>query len=1213
DKSIGFGALPGDEAGFDRTSPAAQAADAASRRVISDRIKNLANRFSQSNLGEAAETSEALPLTTPVIARRHSNSPSVSERVSLFDGSSQGAKDARSIAALFGKFGDASAASPGGRHSRASSVAGGSVRQRAETLEAGPETSSQASVPESSGEHADKPSELEGAESFPYRVPHVDTPGGSSFASDLSDEGLYRSRLKAMTSEPTATIAAGVQVSFTQSQGSLGAEKETQAALRGLRSDGLSKRRGSVHTAFGEPDSLRIVTDPVAISDAYRGVSPRTSIGAKLATEAGRSRSSSAANSPSGTFSSRHGSFRRPGSVVANARPSSAALAELGRQRALSQTSEAAEDEPAELDLQTDQSLFGALVQALGTRSFDRLDPALSTAAGGSIHSAAGSVAAVLLHMGSGKILAQADYERYVREVPAAKSRLQSARTRLALEMRMRDSAKSLAELHKNGGMFKAKNQQHAEELSSANARVQQVEVEISDLSTKLRLMESGLHDHQGAVLAAALRSLVGDAARIEDGARGYAQRMSERCASLEQQLAGLRLSHRSERDRLTSEAAQAQRALEEQVRVLQQRCVARETDDSDPETPLTRHSANRAVERLTGEVAVLREHKSDAEQRARALEARLDDALLQKQEMQQQLTDLRAQAAEMAEAAQHSLEQARGRADKGWQCVEAFASGIAAAVPALREIRALHQGSLPTPSDDDAGSTLPASPVMSLKFVDAGVSIDALEKPTADSWDAPAATGAMQLLTAAVGGCAGLYSESLKLHETNMQLLMDLGTEKRLREAQGLAIAQQREKLTRASETSERRIDETTKDLAAKHDKAKSAWDEERQRLLDNIERLSQDVKAMQDNAQIRALPVPSADSAVSSPAVIGSIEHVADHEQRIAGLQQDLELKTAETDSLQKQVAELEPLRMRCSELEDQLAQLQQGMKSAEPAAEPVLGDYVQKLKDANVLLASEPRTDEIGQVHEMYSLKLMAKEDALRNREDELEEIRASIGEIAATLQMALPSDTGSLPRSSPLRPASRTRTGFLQGLKSNYLGISPEVPAEPLHRAPSSQSLGTQQGIDGVPQQVAGLVPLAQAASTEVRRLKSLIYELDEQTRLARVELGDTQERYNNLKKHCQMRQIKEDSVQQDIAHVLAQISRMRDKVLRAERDKARLEKEVGELWARCLRAEEQTAGEVVEQISGRLGSAEWAKRPEEHVPRPSKFAQLTAIP
>ncbi|KAJ1941106.1 hypothetical protein FBU59_003597, partial [Linderina macrospora] len=479
DTSIPFGALSGDESGFDRgtgssaVSPETQAADAANRRVISDRIKNLATRFSQNNLAEVPEASAALlpPPSAPVITRRHSNSPSVSERVSLFDGSTQDSTDARNMAAMFGKFGDASASNPGssGRHSRSSSVAGISIRNQTESVQlssaAGSAPASQpqslmgtllsASNNQSADDLVDKSpvrhtQALGGADQFPYRVPHMDMAGDSSFASDLGDSedgedgtdrirSMYRPRLQSIGSEPTATIAAGVQVNFGQSQTSLATQRDagnsgSGVAYRGLRGDGPSKRRGSVRTAFGmadgTQDSLRIVTDPVAMTDSYRGVSPRGSFGAKsqltsAAAESlisGRSRSPSVTNSPNGTFNSRHGSFRRPGSVVPSVRPGSMIVAptvdmqkslsgaprgfdSVGRQRAFSQTSEPAPgigigigmqasasssawELPAtpmpELELKSDQALFGQLVQALGTRSFDRLDDALATAVGAS-------------------------------------------------------------------------------------------------------------------------------------------------------------------------------------------------------------------------------------------------------------------------------------------------------------------------------------------------------------------------------------------------------------------------------------------------------------------------------------------------------------------------------------------------------------------------------------------------------------------------------------------------------------------------------------------------------------------------------------------------------------------------------------------------------------------------------------------------------------
>ncbi|KAJ1801800.1 hypothetical protein LPJ75_006393, partial [Coemansia sp. RSA 2598] len=292
------------------------------------------------------------------------------------------------------------------------------------------------------------------------------------------------------------------------------------------------------------------------------------------------------------------------------------------------------------------------------------------------------------------------------------------------------------------------------------------------------------------------------------------------------------------------------------------------------------------------------------------------------------------------------------------------------------------------------------------------------------------------------------------------------------------------------------------------------------------------------------------------------------------------------------------------------------------------------------------------------------LMSKEDSLRNREDELEAIRASAAELEATLHGLLPAPKpsyGSLGRSSlntsppmvshmrpysPLaqqsysqsKPSSasgslRNRSAsFFQGLRSNYLGMgdstdvsaappvaslaihtdtqslasasasasrslspsadgSPMVPERPgaIHSAPPKLTAA-----DGVPQLIRGLIPLAQMAAAEVRRLKNLIYDLEAQSRETRMELFETQEKLANLQAYCAQRAKQEEAVQEDITHVLAQISRLRARVAELERERTRYEAEADQLRAKCREMGDRTAEHVLDLIVNRVGTSAWAQ-------------------
>ncbi|KAJ2520079.1 hypothetical protein GGH20_004490, partial [Coemansia sp. RSA 1937] len=112
--------------------------------------------------------------------------------------------------------------------------------------------------------------------------------------------------------------------------------------------------------------------------------------------------------------------------------------------------------------------------------------------------------------------------------------------------------------------------------------------------------------------------------------------------------------------------------------------------------------------------------------------------------------------------------------------------------------------------------------------------------------------------------------------------------------------------------------------------------------------------------------------------------------------------------------------------------------------------------------------------------------------------------------------------------------------------------------------------------------------------EANRLKSLIGDLESQSQEAHVELIETRAKLNQLQNHCSARTQHEDAVQQDIAHVLGQISRLREQVVKLEREKSLYEEEASELRAHCRKMEDRTSEQVLQLIVDRVGKREWEK-------------------
>ncbi|KAJ2058432.1 hypothetical protein GGI17_005035 [Coemansia sp. S146] len=1508
-----------DQIGFDlpappaRQQPTAPAAEA-NKRVISERIKSLANRFSSSSLKEQAEP----PSTPYAMQRRPSNTPSVSERVSLFDQQELLSNDPR-LSGLFGKFGMASGRP--GMHSRSSSVAGSISRSsdarssidgfrgpigpssdvgalRTPGMPCSPSLASKSTSLGDTDSDERPASRVDGvsvpASTFGPRTvvspsnkssnnplpaqPTVDNkpsavPTPSSYNNDSRDS---------VAADRQLTIAAGVQLNFLRPLSMSGTHTTNGGSAagggyRGVRSDGPGKRRGSIHSTFGtNEDGLYIITDPIDTTASHQPTpSPRTQGGSDLHA----SRVSSAATSPTGIQTSRATPVRRAGAVVTVSASHAGSLDEI--QRSISAASHSAEVRPAVRTRSqsqvsaprtpvlvgahtefrkpstrkgrsppppgdtvngtphqqpTSSTLFGNLSRHIAFDPDAPTDSILARAVGsdpllsdsgieesgadyvvpGATHTAAMSalVEAVINTADAGKVLPLTEYEQCVREVPALKMRLQSARTRHSLEIRMRDTAKNLVDLNKGSaigvGMFKGKHpsQAHVDDYNTASANVQQAEADVAELSAKLRVMEAALRDHQVAVLLSAVKTVVAEATHGRDSAHSSTSLLQKRVTELEQSVAASQAALVSERASLIASHAKVKLDLEEQIRSLQNkthdtnaRRVSREAEVEDPESPLARHSAGLTAERLAGELIVLKEQNQASERRSNMLETRLDEALLKAQGARQELDEFRRQAAEMTEVSRAKLEASRAESDACRQCVRAFSSGLGDMISPLRLLNDVHNGAekLRSLHVDPTGSTStpPITPTLKAAFalpLDT-VTVETLESIVAGSrdasdfgaWDAERVASAMLLLGSTIVGCSRLYPEAMRVCDAYSQLQHDLGTEQRLREAQGLAITQQREKLSRATylaESADQRVKEAVDTLAVKHAKEQDLWAEERQRLFDNIERLTQDVKERQAVIAARSIGHVSdiGSTSISSSAaiptsqvprtVIGSIEpmlvagQTADAETE--AIRQQLSSKAAECDQLRQDLDSAILLRRRTSEMDITISQLQRTeaalreqlaeltpLKEAHhrllrdvelakgktvthiaeyPSKEMPLGDNVRKLGDVSTFLASAATTAvegasgeapttlaeafvgaerglvrcrsmpslrhdhlcaftptgryrvstpdaparvadaqtttssdmystsdsaDVGQMLQAYSEKLMHKEDALRSREDELEAVCSAVTAVESALYRLLPSTPAasqagfsSVPRSpansspqtgpsawhssaSMSRSSLRNRSAsFFQGLRTNYLGIGDGAePSSPLALTiqtdtqsrpgisfsqighaqggtpPAPPASGTTfvaatahvstsvraSGADAALLAAQGLAPLVQMVAAETKRLKVLVVDLEEQSRDTRVELLQAQGKLADLQSYYAQRSKQEDAVQQDITHVLGQISRLRTKVVQLEDEKAARESEASELRKRCREMEDTTAEKVLRLIVDRVGAGDFARQ------------------
>ncbi|KAJ2802946.1 hypothetical protein H4S07_004575, partial [Coemansia furcata] len=552
-------AISTDKGGSDLPIPPVMPAAEGNKRVISERIKSLANRFSSSSLNEQAEA----PSTPYAVQRRPSNTPSVSERVSLFDQQELLTNDPR-LSGLFGKFGMASGRP--GMHSRSSSVAG-SISRNSDARSSvdgfrgaiGPSSEVGAlrmpGIPRSQSPPS-KPTSLGDIDSDGRAVSHVDgadmptlTYGPRTIANPGKKSGDNPLPLPLPVDKPTATptasnynigsrdsvaverqstIAAGVQLSFLRPLSMSGTHttnggSAADSGYRGVRSDGPGRRRGSIHSTFGtHEDGLYIITDPIDTTASHQPTpSPRTQGGSDLHA----SRASSAATSLTGIQTSKAAPVRRAGAVVTVSANQAGSLDEV--QRSTSPASRSAEARAAVRtrsqsqvssprtpalaggraefgqpsirrghssppegaangtfhQQSTSRTLFGNLSRLIAFNPDAPIDGILARAVGfdplfsdsgidesdpdhvspGVAHTIAIStlVEAVINTTDAGKVLPLTEYEQCVREVPVLKMRLQSARTRHSLEIRMRDTAKNLVDLNKGStvgvGMFKGK------------------------------------------------------------------------------------------------------------------------------------------------------------------------------------------------------------------------------------------------------------------------------------------------------------------------------------------------------------------------------------------------------------------------------------------------------------------------------------------------------------------------------------------------------------------------------------------------------------------------------------------------------------------------------------------------------------------------------------------------------------------------------------
>ncbi|KAJ2488697.1 hypothetical protein IWW37_004601 [Coemansia sp. RSA 2050] len=1458
------------------------------KRVISEKIKSLANRFSSSSLSEQAEA----PSMPYPMQRRPSNTPSVSERVSLFDQQELLSNDPR-LSGLFGKFGMASGRP--GMHSRSSSVAG-SI-SRSSDARSSIDVTRGATCPSSdigalrtppgrprSPSLVSKSTHIGDHDSDGRAASHADGIGvststlGHRIIANPGSKNGTAGPLSAVDKPPAppaassyntgssdsvaadrqSTIAAGVQLSFMRPLSMSGTRttnggSTVDSGYRGVRTDGPSKRRGSINSTFGtREDGLYIITDPIDTTASHQPTpSPRTQGGP----DAHASRVSSAATSPIGIQSSRTAPIRRAGAVVTVSPNHAGSLDELQRStsaaghsigvrsavRTRSQSQVSAPRTPVLVDAQTEfrhpsthrghssspesssPTLFGNLSRHIAFDPDAPIDGILARAVGSDpllsdsgieessaddafscvTHTAAMStlVEAVINTADTGKVLTLSEYDRCVREVPALKMRLQSARTRHSLEIRMRDTAKNLVDLNKGNtisstGIFKGKqlSQAHVDDYNTASANAQQAEADVAELAAKLRVMEAALRDHQVAVLLSAVKTVVAEATQVRDSAHSSASFLQKRVIELEQSVATSQAALVSERASLIASHADAKLSLEEQIRSLQNkthdtnaRRVTREAELDDPESPLARHSAGLAADRLAGELIVLREQNQESERRSNMLESRLDEALLKAQDARHELDDLRRQAAEMTEVSRVKLEalEAESEAYKG--CVRAFSLGLSGMISPLRLLNDVHNGTEKLRVlNADSTSTPPITPTLKATYAlpQDMITVEALEGIVADSqdasatcmatsdfgaWDAERVASTMALLGSTIIGCSSLYPEAMRVCDAYSQLQRDLETERRLREAQGLAITQQRERLSKATylaESADERAKEAADALAAKHAKEQDQWAEERQRLFDNIERLTQDVRDRQaviaahsigHVGDVGSTLVSTTNQAPRS--AIGSIEPMLAADPATVAetetIRQQLSSKSAECDMLRQDFDNVILLRRRTSEMNITISQLQRTeaalreqlaelapLKEAHrrllrdvelakgkgaahqadyPPKEILLGDHTRKLGDASVATTAVERTSgefirgetavgserglvrcrsmpslwddrlyvlrssachhryapdtparvadaqtatnsdfqdsasdsaDASQMLQAYSEKLIHKEEALRSREDELETVFSAVTAVESSLYKLLPSPPGapsqfglgsalrSPTNSSPLaRPATwqssasmsraslRNRSAsFFQGLRTNYLGIgdgaepsSPltlAIPADTLARSGASLpqeglpppagstsfAIGAgyasapirASGADAALLVAQGLAPLVQMVAVETKRLKALVVDLEEQSREARVELLQAQGKLADLQNYYAQRSKQEDVIQQDITHVLGQISRLRAKVVQLEDEKAACESEAIILRKRCRETEDTTAETVLRLIVDRIGAGDFAR-------------------
>ncbi|KAJ2722104.1 hypothetical protein GGI07_003546 [Coemansia sp. Benny D115] len=1313
------------------------------KRVISEKIKSLATKFSNSNLREHLENMPS------VVRRRPSNTPSVSERVSQFDSQDIASTNDPRLFGVFGRFGMASGniAAPGGMHSRSSSMAGSFVLNGSASHTSDPASASalRTTTPEPNSAPGRRPQSMvhsigsnmssdnvlaHGGSMRSSRSSHANSAEflkpSSSYANeyslDDSDEELpetvptYRPSLKGkVTLDHQMTIAAGVQLNFSRTSSGLGSASQGamsatsgSTGYRGVRNDVPTRRRGSLRSAFNAPEDIPYAASDPSISYRRAGSviptaptaapKPANAMAAATANLAELQRSISTTSSGPSSAPARAQSQSPPGpqSQVTDSHSVSDQVQNSAQTTLLAQPTKTASDDsagnsdaahtsPASIDVSQDATLFECLLNDTGLPG-QPLDAVLVKATSNDAAAAAEFIRTIISKEGAGNVLPAAEYEFCIREAANLRKQLQIKRTQLTADLHAHESAKSAVETSSKTGstsvsMFgKSKHTGSAqanEDLANTAARVQQSEADIAELSTKLQVIDAALHAHQQGALAAAIRTLVGEAARER-----------ERAQTINKQALCNMEKVRRDMDLRLEKSLESQKQLEEQVHALKA-----ENQDAASESQFARHSASLAVERLSGELIVLREQKQAAESRAAALETRVDEALLRAQEAQSSADDARA-----------GLDAARAEADSSRRCVDAFTDGLRALAAPLRALGNAHDSAEKlralNVTDMTPNNTPPATPTLALKTGPTAptLSIEAIESLPPDFCDAERASAAMALLCATVSECSGLRVEAMRVGDLHSRLQRDLATEKRLREAQGLAIMQQRDRLTQTDQ----RIKEATESLTAQNREAENQWNEERQRLMDNIERLTQDVAALR----------------AESTRVVGTIEPVANP------------APAAMEDALYARIEQLE-------------AQLAKHSKNSTHAVdkETDLRDYVRKLRDANVLLASatttavdgdspnsgtnnQPATtlpstlprlsrrrslpailapqtapatatatataaaavlpassrrtavaladaqtmteyilteasasassqEGLSHMLHVYSEKLMLKEDALRNREDELECIRSFAAEIESTLHSMLPSSKpsygslghsslntsppmantpwpyGTAPHHHSLKQSStslRNRsTSFFQGLRSSYLGSGDgaELPtpssalaidtnphalvaATPrsasVSASPSiSDRAGTASsapmkltGADGVPALVRSLIYLARLVGAEVRRLKSLICDLEEQSRNTRVELFDTQKELFGLQNYCSQRAKQEDAVQQDITHVLTQISRLRIRVAELESEKARYEVEAQQLRKKCREMDDKTAKHVLDMIVERIGKSDWAK-------------------